>query len=183
MSGLQAATCNGHLAPENGCNPKRAINDIGKRLNDSGTDLYDYIKTYWTIGTNKKADRHWEHAWLQYGTCMTNLEPECQGNQGTEAQSVLNYFIAARSLHEKYDVVQALAESNIEPGSSIPTSDMRKAIEDSFGTPVVMHCSNSVLDGVQVWFKVRGGSELEVTDPSSSAKQCKSKMITFSRKM
>ncbi|RKP37442.1 ribonuclease T2-like protein, partial [Dimargaris cristalligena] len=163
-----------------GCNMKRGVTDIGKRLNKTDPDLYQYIEKYWSIG-NHKADKFWEHAWVQHGTCMTNLEAQCQGNQGTEDQAVINYFVAARGLHEKYDVAQALADNNIRPGSSAPVDKFRKAIEEAFGAPVVMRCTNSVLDGVQVWFKVRGGNDFEPTEPLIN-KKCSAKTLTFAYK-
>ncbi|KAJ1975342.1 hypothetical protein H4R34_004373 [Dimargaris verticillata] len=177
ISGLEARTCTGKAPPMDGCNPDRKVEHLDGFMKNADPDLHEYIQKYWSVD-DFKSSPFWEHAWLRHGTCMTNLGPECRGNVGGEYNDVLGYFRIAKALHEQFDIMQVLTDNGVPPGTSLPLPKLQRILEDAFSVKVNIHCSNSVLDGVQLWFKTRGGVQFEPVDSVDSS-SCNAKMITF----
>ncbi|KAJ1976461.1 hypothetical protein H4R35_002691 [Dimargaris xerosporica] len=160
-----------------GCNSDRKVEHLDGLMKNADPDLHEYLEKYWSVD-DFKSSPFWEHAWLRHGTCMTNLGSECRGNVGDEYSDVLSYFRIAKALHEQFDVMQVLKDNGVPPGTSLPLSKLQRILEDAFSAKVNIHCSNSVLDSVQLWFKTRGGVQFEPVDPVGSS-SCKANMITF----
>lgn len=82
----------------------------------------------------------WSYEWSKHGTCALSLFPTQQ-----------EYFDAAITLNNEFEVTQALESSGINPStaSSVPVSQLTSAFQNAWGVTPVVTCQSGALS--EVW--------------------------------
>lgn len=112
------------------------IRPIESELSDLWIDVEDATTQY----------SLWVHEWSKHGTCAAQLE---------SFNSELKYFAKGLDWMPKYDLIQALAKSEIVPSDSVlyTPEQVQNAIIAKWGVNPIIECRHE--KGVQLLFEIR----------------------------
>jgi len=173
LHGLWPDTCSGGYGPKDGCDDSRQYTDISSYVDSS---LLDQMNTYWPSDQGDN-NSFWEHEWQKHGTCVSTLAPSCfDASTYSTGDEVPMYFSKVLSLRQTYDIYAAMNNAGYGPVDSAQNGynidDVVSAVKSAYGVTVQFQCKGSAIDGVSIWFNVKG-PDTYVPINSTSKQKCK----------
>jgi ribonuclease T2 len=174
MHGLWPNMCSGAQGPKDGCDESRQYTDISSYFDSS---LLSQMNTYWPSDQGDNSV-FWMHEWQKHGTCVSTLAPSCfDSSSYNTGDEVALYFGKALELRQTYDIYAAMNNAGYGPVDSASNgynvNDVVSAIKSAYGVTVQLECKGSAIDGVRMWFNVRGADTYVPINAPTSTQKCR----------
>ncbi|EGR30483.1 ribonuclease t2 family protein, putative [Ichthyophthirius multifiliis] len=103
------------------------------------SNTINLMRKYWN-GLYNSNNVFIQHEWRKHGTCF-------EGDQQS-------YFSTVLELHDRYNPISALAQSQISPNNDkgYKLKDIKQSLENSFGGSVIVKCKK--INGVQMLYAI-----------------------------
>lgn len=174
MHGLWPNTCSGAQGPKDGCDESRQYTDISSYFDSS---FLDQMNTFWPSDQGDN-NEFWMHEWQKHGTCVSTLAPKCfdQSSYAT-GEEVPMYFGKALELRQTYDMYAAMNNAGYGPVSSAEqgynVNNVVAAIRTAYGVNVQLMCKGAAIDGIRMWFNVKGADSYVPINAPTSQQKCR----------
>ncbi|KAJ1976462.1 hypothetical protein H4R35_002692, partial [Dimargaris xerosporica] len=148
---------NGRMAPGGGCDAGRTYHNISAIIESQNAPLLDWMNTYWPSYKDDN-DLFWSHEWNKHGTCVTTLDPKCQGDDYLPFSEVPAYFGQVQQVFQKHNLYKVLKQQGVVPGGRYALVTFVAAIKNKLDVEPRLYCRGRVLQEVRLTFHVKGRS-------------------------